>query len=146
MEPMLLPAFFGFLGGVIAFGVALVLFYRRVLGRGDCVTISRGPGPEIYKDLDVLEHDPRPQGLYVRFRNRGVKPIEMAHFKIRAYKASKLWAEFQESLYVETQPGQEGEGVLKLKDYRSGPEIDLTDCSLTVEFLFGYVMTKKTHP
>ena len=68
----------------------------------------------------------------------------MAHFKIRGYKDGKLWAEFEEGAYSETQPGQEQEAILKLHDYRSpGKFFDLTDCRVEVSFLFGYILSEE---
>ena len=68
------------------------------------IGFSRGPGPAFYKEVEILDHAPRPQGIYVRFRNRGNRPIAMARFKVRGYEWDKLWAEFEESAYSETQP------------------------------------------
>ena len=117
----------------------------RQLKGSDSIIFSRSPGPERYKDVEILEHAPRPQGIYVRFRNSGAKPIEMTHFKVRGYKGGKLWAEFQEGAYSVTQPGKEQEAILKLQDYRDGGKtFDLSDCRVEVEFLFGYVLTKKS--
>ena len=133
----------GFAGGVIALLGALAVFLRQLKG-SDSITFSRGPGPEFYKDVEVLEHAPRPQGRYVRFRNRGTKPIEMAHFKVRGYKGDKLWFDFEESAYCETQPGQEQEAILKLCDYRDPTKtFDLSDCRVEVTFLYGFILKKK---
>ncbi len=129
----------GFVGGVIA-----VILLGRASGHLT-FGFSGGPGPEFYKDVVILEHARRPQGVYVRFRNNGRKPIEMAHFKVRGYKGDKLWAEFEEGAYSETQPGQEQEAILKLQDYRNPTKIfDLSDCRVDVNFLYGYVLTKKS--
>jgi len=143
MSHLLIAGLCGLAGGVIAVVGAAVLFMRQLKG-SDSVTFSRGPGPEFYKDVDILEHAPRPQGLYVRFRNRGTKPIEMAHFKVRGYKDGKLWAEFEEGTYSETRPGQEQEAILQLHDYRDRSKFfDLSDCRVEVTFLYGYVLSKE---
>ncbi len=144
MSRLLLAGLCGFLGGAIAFLGALAIVLRQLKG-SDSVTFSRGRGPEFYKDVEILEHAPRPQGLYVRFRNCGTKPIEMANFKVRGYKEGKLWAEFEEGAYVVTQPGKEQETILKLHDYRDcGKTFDLSGCRVEIEFLYGYVLTKKS--
>lgn len=143
MSRLVIAGLCGFAGGMIVVLGAVFWFMRKLKG-SDSITISRGPGPELYRDVEVLEHAFRPQGLYVRFRNRGAKPIEMAHFKIRGYKDGKLWAEFEEGAYSETQPGQEQEAILKLHDYRSpGKFFDLTDCRVEVSFLFGYILSEE---
>ncbi|MGO8928046.1 MAG: hypothetical protein ACLQU3_14335 [Limisphaerales bacterium] len=68
----------------------------------------------------------------------------MAHFKVRGYKGDKLWADFEESAYCETQPGQEQEVILKLHDYRDQTKtFDLSDCRVEVTFLYGFILTKK---
>jgi hypothetical protein len=139
MSQLIIAGLCGFVGGVIA-----VILLGKANGHFS-IGLSRGPGPEFYKDVEILEHAPRPQGVYVRFRNRGNKPIEMANFKVRGYKGDKLWAEFEEGAYSETQPGQEQEAILKLLDYRNPTKtLDLSDCRVDVKFLYGYVLTKKS--
>jgi hypothetical protein len=141
MRRFVIPGLCGFAGAAVALAAA-VLLLRRTLGTSDFLTVSRGPGPEYYQDVAVLEHARRPQGLYVRFKNTGRKAIEMAHFKVRAYKDGKLWAEFEEGHYSETKPGEEQEGILKLRDYRDGGKTyDLSDCRIEVIFLYGYVVS-----
>ena len=76
MSQLLLAGLCGIAGGIIAALGALAFFMHKVKG-SDCLMISRGPGPEIYKEVEILEHAPRPQGLYVRYRNCGTKPIQM---------------------------------------------------------------------
>jgi len=143
MSRLLLAGLCGFLGAAVALVVALAFLVRQLKG-SQSVTFSRGANPEFYKEVQVLEHSPRPQGLYVRFRNSGAKPIEMANFKVRGYKDGKLWAEFEEGAYCETQPGREQEAILKLQDYRDpGKSIDLSDCRVEVEFLYGFVIKKE---
>ena len=143
MSQLLIAGFCGFVGGVIAVLGAVALFMRQLKG-SDSVTFSRGPGPELYRDVELIEHAPRPQGLYVRYRNRGTKPIEMAHFKVRGYKEGKLWAEFEKGAYAETHPGQEQETILQLHDYRDPSKIfDLSDCQVEISFLYGYVLSKR---
>ena len=139
MLQLIVAGLCGFVGGVIA-----VILLRKSSGHLT-FGFSPGPGPEFYKDVEILEHAPRPQGVYVRFRNRGGKPIEMANFKVRGYRGDKLWAEFEEGAYSETQPGQEQEAILKLLDYRNPTKaFDLSDCRLDVRFLYAYVLTKKS--
>jgi hypothetical protein len=139
MSQLIVAGLCGFVGGVIA-----VILLGKANGHFS-IGFSRGPGPEFYKDVEILEHAARPQGVYVRFRNHGSKPIEMANFKVRGYKGEKLWAELEEAAYSETQPGQEQEAILKLLDYRSPTKtFDLSDCRLDVRFLYGYVLTKKS--
>jgi hypothetical protein len=142
MERLLIAGLFGFAGGALAIMGAVALFMRQLKG-SDSVTFSRGPGPELYRDVELLEHAPRPQGLYIRYRNRGTKPIEMAHFKVRGYREGKLWAEFEEGTYAETAPGQEQEAILRLHDYRDHSKtFDLSDCRVEVCFQYGYVLSK----
>jgi hypothetical protein len=137
MSQLVLAGLCGFVGGVIA-----VVLLGKASGN---LTFGFSPRPEFYKEVEILEHAPRPQGMYIRFRNRGNKPIEMAHFKVRGYKGDKLWAEFEEGVYSETQPGQEQEAILKLQDYRAPTKIfDLSDCRVEVGFLYGFVLTKKS--
>jgi hypothetical protein len=144
MTRILIAGLCGFLGGVVAVLGAVAIFMRQLKG-SDSVTFSRGSKTEFYTDVEVLEHALRPQGVYVRFRNSGSKPIEMAHFKVRGFKDGKLWAEFEEGAYSETQPGQEQEAILKLRDYRDPNNIfDLSDCRVEVKFLYGYVLTKNS--
>jgi hypothetical protein len=145
MSSLVIAAVCGFVGGALAILIGVYLFTRK-LGKNDTIMISKEPCTETYKDVDILEHSPRPQGLYVRFRNRGSKPIEMAHFNVRGYRDGKLWAECEEGIYAEVQPGAEQEGILKLQDYRGGASktVDLADCMVEVKFLFGYVLTQKT--
>jgi hypothetical protein len=139
MPQFIVAGLCGFVGGVIA-----VILLGKANGHFS-IGFSRSPGPEFYKDVEILEHAPRPQGVYVRFRNHGSKPIEMANFKVRGYKGDKLWAEFEEGAYSETQPGQEQEAILKLVDYRNPTKIfDLSDCRVDVKFLYGYVLTRKS--
>ena len=139
MSQLIIAGLCGFVGGVVA-----VILLGRANGHFS-VGFSRGPGPEFYKDVEILEHAPRPQGVYVRFRNCGSKPIEMANFKVRGYKGDKLWAEFEEGACSETQPGQEHEAILKFLDYRNPTKtLDLSDCQVDVKFLYGYVLTKKS--
>jgi hypothetical protein len=144
MSRVLIPALCGFFGAVVALAVAAICFYRT-LPRSGYVQISRdSQGPEISRDIELLEHGTRPQGLYVRFKNNGSKPIEMAHFKIRGYKDGKLWAEFEEGVYSQTEPGQEQEGILPLRDYRDACKtFDLSDCRIEVTVLYGYVESTK---
>ena len=143
MSQLFLTGLCGFAGGVLAV-LAAVLFFTWQLKGSDSITFSRGRGPEFYRDVELLEHAPRPQGLYIRYRNRGAKPIEMAHFKVRGYKDGKLWAEFEEGAYSETQPGQEGEAILRLHDYRDPSKIfDLSDCRVEISFLYGYILSNK---
>jgi hypothetical protein len=115
MAHVLIPALCGFLGGITGLAVGAFILYRQV-PRAGFLQITRGPGPEICRDVELLEHASRPQGLYVRFRNTGAKPIETAHFRIRGYRDGKLWAEFQEGVYAEAKPGDEHEGILPLHD------------------------------
>ena len=144
MTSTLIAGLCGFLGGVVAVAGVVAIFMRQ-LKRSDAITISRGPGPEWYKDVEVLEHARRPQGLYIRFRNCGAKPIEMAQFKVRAYKDGKLWVEFDEAVYSETQPGEEQEGILKLLDCRNPSQpLDLSNCRVEVKFLSAYVSQAPT--
>ena len=111
----------------------------------DSVTFSGGPGPEVYREVEVLEHAPRPQGLYVRFQNRGSKSTEMIHFRVRGFKNDKLWWEIQESSYSETQPSQVQEAILKFHDYRDhNKTFDLSECRVEVKCLYGFVLAKKT--
>ncbi|EDY16735.1 hypothetical protein CfE428DRAFT_5698 [Chthoniobacter flavus Ellin428] len=144
MSRILIPALCGLVGGLIAVAAGLFYFYRTLPASG-YLQISRGDGgPELSKDVEVLEHASRPQGLYVRFKNTGSKPIEMAHFRVRSYKDGKLWAEFEETIYSETSPGMEQEGILKLRDYRDGSKtFDLSDCRIEVTVLYGYVVSTK---
>jgi hypothetical protein len=137
MSRILIPAFCGFFGCLVAVAVGLFFFYRTLPSSG-YLQISRGDGgPEIYKDVEVLEHATRPQGLYVRFKNTGSKPTEMTQFRVRGYKDGKLWAEFEE-----TKPGEEQEGILTLRDYRDGSKtFDLTDCRIEVTFVSAYVLS-----
>ena len=142
MTQMLIAGLCGFLGGATAFIVALATFVGR---RSDAITITRGRRHEFSKKLEVLENAARPQGLYVRFRNAGTKPIESAHFRVRGYKEQKLWVEIEESAYVETAPGQEQEAILKLVDFRGGSApIDLSGCRVAVTPLYGLVQLSKT--
>jgi hypothetical protein len=139
MSQLIVAGLCGFVGGVIA-----VILLGKANGHFS-IGFSRGPGPEFYKDVEILEHTARPQGVYVRFRNCGSKPIDMANFKVRGYKDDKLWAEFEEGAYSETQPGTEQETILKLQDYRNSNKIvDLSDCRVEVKFLYGYVLTNKS--
>jgi hypothetical protein len=143
MSQLLLAGLCGIAGGIIAALSALAFFMRKVKG-SDCLMISRSPGQEIYKEVEILEHAPRPQGLYVRYRNCGTKPIEMAEFKVRGFKENLLWAEFEEGAYAETQPGQQQEAILKLHDNRDPCKtVDLVDCRVEVTFLYGFVLAKK---
>ena len=144
MLRVLIPTLCGFAGGVIAVGAAIFYFYRLLPSSG-YVQITRGDrGPELYKDVEVLEYAPRPQGLYVRFKNTGSKPIEMASFRVRGYKDGKLWAELEDAIYSETPPGTEQEGILKLRDYRDGTKtFDLSDCRIEVTVRYGYVTSNK---
>jgi hypothetical protein len=137
MSELIVAGLCGFVGGVIA-----VILLGRANGH---FSVGFSRGPEFYKDVEILEHAPRPQGVYVRFRNLGSKPIEMANFKVRGWKGDKLWAEFEEGAYSETQPGQEQEAILKLQDHRNPTKIfDLSDCRVDVKFLYGYVLTTKS--
>jgi hypothetical protein len=144
MSQLVIAGLCGFAGGAVAVLGAVAFFMRQVKG-SDSVTFSRGPGPEFYRDVELLDHAPRPQGLYVRYRNCGRKPIEMAHFKVRGYKEGKLWVEFQEGAYSETHPGQEQEAILRLHDYRDRTKtFDLSDCRVEVSVLYGYVLSKRS--
>ena len=140
MSHILIPALCGFLGGLVAVAVGFFLVYR-ILPASGYLQISRdGGGPEMYKDVEVLEHASRPQGLYIRFRNTGSKPTEMALFRVRGYKEGRLWAELEETVYAETSPGAEQEAILKLRDYRDGSKtFDLSDCRIEVTFVSAYV-------
>ena len=132
----------GFAAGMIASLACLGFLVRKL--KGSDFIFSNGASPEIYKDVEVLEHAPRPHGLYVRFRNRGAKPIEAAYFKVRGYKDGKLWAEFEGNSYSETQPGQEQETILTLQDNRDRSKtFDLSECRVEVKFLYGFVLAKK---
>ena len=143
MSPIVIAGLCGFAGGVIAILGALAVFMRQ-LKHKESVTFSRGPGPELYRNVEVLEHAPRPQGRYVHFRNTGTKPIEMVHFKVRGYVEGKLWAEFEESVYSETQPGAEQEAILQLQDYRDrSKSFDLSNCRVEVKVLYGYVAARR---
>jgi hypothetical protein len=144
MSRVLIPALCGFLGGLVAVAIGAFFFFRAVPSSG-YLQISRGEGgPEIYKDMEVLEHASRPQGIYVRFKNTGSKPTEMTLFRVRGYKDGKLWAEFEETIYSETKPGAEQEAILTLRDYRDGSKTyDLSDCRIEVTFLSAYVVSTK---
>lgn len=143
MARILISIVCGFIGGVIAVVAGVFYFYRSLPGSG-YVQFSRADhAPEFYKDVEILQHDSRPQGLYVRFRNIGAKAIEMASFRVRGYKDGKLWAEFEEAVYSETGPGEEQEGILKLMDYRTGKAHDLADCRVEVNFRYGYPIAEK---
>jgi hypothetical protein len=66
----------------------------------------------------------------------------MTQFRVRGYKDGKLWAEFEETIYSETKPGEEQEGILTLRDYRDGSKtFDLTDCRIEVTFVSAYVLS-----
>jgi hypothetical protein len=144
MSQLVMAGLCGFIAGIITTLVVIALLFMWKLKGSDSITLSRGPGPEFYKQVEITEYATRPQGLYIRFRNRGTKAIEMAHFKVRGYKDDKLWAEFEEGAYCETQPGQEQEAILQLQDYRDrSKKFDLSDCRLEVQFLYGYVLSKK---
>ena len=143
MSRFLIPSLCGFLGGLVAVAAGLFFFYRTLPSSG-YLQISRGDGgSEIYKDMEVLEHASRPQGLYVRFKNTGSKSTEMTQFRVRGYKDVRLWAEFDETIYSETKPGEEQEGILTLSDYRGGSTFDLSDCRIEVAFVSAYVVSTK---
>jgi hypothetical protein len=144
MSRVLIPALCGFVGGLVAVAAGFFFFYRTLPSSG-YLQISRGDGgPEIYKDMEVLEHASRPQGLYVRFKNTGSKPTETTLFRVRGYKDGKLWAEFEETIYSETKPGEEQEAILTLRDYRDGSKtFDLSDCRIEVPFISAYVVSTK---
>lgn len=144
MSRILIPALCGFFGGLVAVAAGLFFFYRTLPSSG-YLQISRGDGgPEIYKDVEVLEHASRPQGLYVRFKNTGSKPTEMTQFRVRGYTDGKLWAEFEETIYSEIKPGEEQEAILTLRDYRDRSEtFDLSDCRIEITFLSAYVLSSK---
>ena len=141
MSPLLLAGLCGLIGGALA-ALACVFLLLNRLGKSDVITISKGSGTEFYKDVEILEHGFAPQGIYVRYRNRGAKPIEVAHFKVRGFKDGRLWAESETSAYAETSPGQEQEAILELR--HCGPDggmrsFDLTGCTVKVDFVYGYV-------
>jgi hypothetical protein len=139
MTHVLIPALCGFVGGIIGLAVGAFILYRQVPHAG-FLQITRGPGPEIYRDVEVLEHAPRPQGVYVHFRNTGTKPIEMANFKIRGYQDGKLWGEFEEAVYAEIRPGDEHEAILPLCEHLDGLlTFNPPDYStIKVAFLYAY--------
>ena len=141
---MLIPILCGFFGGIIAVVIGVFCLYRSVPESGYLQMSRHHKRPEMYKDIEVLEHAPRPQGLYVRFKNTGTKPTEMANFKVRGYKGGKLWAEFEETVYSDTKPGEEQEGILKLRDYRDGSKtFDLSDCRVEVTLKYAYIASDK---
>jgi len=143
MARILISIVCGFFGGVIAVIAGVFYFYRSLPGSGYVQFSRTDHAPELYKDVEILHHESRPQGLYVRFRNIGAKAIEMASFRVRGYKEGKLWADFEEAVYSETGPGEEQEGILKLIDYRTGETHDLADCQIEVTFRYGYPASPK---
>ena len=143
MSPLLTAGICGLVGGALA-ALAGFFFFTRKLGSEQFIMISKGSGPEPYEEIELLEHGLAPQGIYVRFRNRGTKPIEMACFKVRGFKNGKLWAEFEESAYAVTLPGEEQEAIVKLRDFGASPQpIDLSDCTVKVELVSAYVHKPK---
>lgn len=143
MSPLLTAGICGLAGGALAAFFGFWLFTRK-LATDEMIMISKGSGPEFYKEVELLEHGFVPQGIYVRYRNHGAKPIEMASFKVCGFKDGKLWAEFEEATYAETQPGQEQEGILKLRDYHDATKVfDLTNCTVKVEFRYAYPLSTK---
>ena len=138
MKEIMLPLFLGFIGGILAIVIGAFLFYRSIPESGFVKFTRSNTMPKLYKDIKILEYAKRPQGVYIRYKNTGDQSVEMVSFKIRGYKDGKLWGDIEEAIYEETEPGEEQEGILKLKDYAGEKSLQLEGLTFEIEMKYAY--------
>jgi len=135
MTPYIISAF---AGAVVAIVLALLLVGLAVR-HSDTVSLNFGKAVPLYKDILLIETKVQPAGIYVRYRNTGTKTCTGVTFKIKVYKDGALEDEFEEAHYEVVVPGNETEGIVKLRKAGTLESVPLEGRVAKVEFRYGFL-------
>ncbi len=129
-----------FIGGVVALA-AMVLALALVSKTSGAMSIHFGDDRRpYYKDMELLESDVRPGGIYVRYKNTGDKHAEGACFHVKVFDNNgQLIAESDELVTdAEILPGQVHEKVLASRELERD-WVHNPAHRIDVEFRYGFV-------
>ncbi|TWT77550.1 hypothetical protein Pla123a_22110 [Posidoniimonas polymericola] len=106
----LLCAFGGGVAALAALAIAITTTSRR---NGLMSITFGGDSPKQYDDLELLEHEVRPGGVYVRYRNNGRETSGSVSFRVKVYEpGDRLIAEVMVFTDEPVAPGGVGENIL----------------------------------
>ncbi|MCM2374472.1 hypothetical protein [Aporhodopirellula aestuarii] len=121
--------------------VAAVLIAIAILTRGNQSRYSLNYGGDavstIYRDLQLLECEPRGERLYVRYVNNGARMVSTVTFRIKVSDAAnRLIADLEESIYDTTQPGETNENLIESE--RLAEVLTQVGIHVTAKIVHGY--------